>query len=189
MSGKAMIVAIAGSVVLVASSTATAQHWGRGAQPRDGACFFKDPDFRGDYFCVRAGQSQRDMPRGMNDKITSIRLFGATAVIVYQDSKYEGRSTRFDGDVHNLRHEGWNDLISSFRVVELREFGRRRDRRRERMTAAAAEQIVRDAYRRVLGREPDPTAQGYVRRVLDDGWTQSDVERDLRKSAEYRSKH
>jgi hypothetical protein len=38
-------------------------------------------------------------------------------------------------------------------------------------------------------REPDPGSQGYVERVYRDGWTQQDVERDLRKSAEYRSKH
>jgi hypothetical protein len=52
-----------------------------------------------------------------------------------------------------------------------------------------AEQIVRQAYREVLGREPDSGAQGWVDKVLRDRWTEQDVVRALRDSDEYRSKH
>ena len=51
-----------------------------------------------------------------------------------------------------------------------------------------AEEIVRRAYHSVLGREPDAGARGYVNRVLRDKWTQQDVERELRRSAEYRQR-
>ncbi len=53
----------------------------------------------------------------MNDKISSIRIFGNASVTVFQDSRFEGRSSRFDYDVPDLKREGWNDLISSFRVA------------------------------------------------------------------------
>jgi len=47
---------------------------------------------------------------------------------------------------------------------------------------------VRRAYRAVLSREPDASSSGYVERVLRDHWTQSDIERELRKSPEYRGR-
>jgi hypothetical protein len=31
-----------------------AQRFGRLPQPRAGACFYRDANFRGDYFCVRS---------------------------------------------------------------------------------------------------------------------------------------
>jgi hypothetical protein len=40
----------------------------------------------------------------------------------------------------------------------------------------------------VLKREPDPGSRGFVERVLRDRWSQQDVERELRQSAEYRNK-
>ncbi|HET8667962.1 MAG TPA: hypothetical protein VFM10_08280, partial [Terriglobales bacterium] len=50
--------------------------WGRGPQPRQGACFFRDSNFRGDYFCVARGESIRSLPPGFNDRISSVRVFG-----------------------------------------------------------------------------------------------------------------
>jgi len=41
----------------------------------------------------------------------------------------------------------------------------------------------------VLGREPDSGSRGYVDRVLRERWSQQDVERELRKSDEYRAKN
>jgi hypothetical protein len=56
------------------------------------------------------------------------------------------------------------------------------------MTPGQAQEIVRRAYLDVLKREPDPCAQSYVNKVLRDHWSQQDVERELRKSDEYRNK-
>ena len=42
---------------------------------------------------------------------------------------------------------------------------------------ARAQSIVRRAYLSVLKREPDPASEGYIERVLRDGWSQADVER------------
>jgi hypothetical protein len=79
--------------------------------------------------------------------------------------------------------EGWGE-------AEVREAIRRSPEYRERnmMTRERAEEIVRQAYLSVLGREPDPGARSYVDRVLRQRWSQQDVERELRRSAEYRNR-
>jgi len=51
-----------------------------------------------------------------------------------------------------------------------------------------AENIVRRAYRSVLGREPDPGARSWVNAVMKNNWTQRQLESELMKSAEYRNK-
>ena len=106
-----------GCVAVVAvSSPVLAQRWGQGGFPREGVCFFKDPNFHGDYFCARSGENSGSVPDGMNDKVSSIRVFGGAEVVVFKDIRFAGRSSRFGGDVPNLKHEGWSDLISSFQV-------------------------------------------------------------------------
>ncbi len=114
---------VALACILGASAMATAQtgnpqpRWGRPTTPRSGACFYRDPDFRGSYFCARAGENISFMSRGMNDQISSIRTFGATTeVTIFQDVRYAGRWTRLGGDVSDLRREGWNDRLSSVQV-------------------------------------------------------------------------
>src|SRR5262249_7479807 len=162
--------------------------------------------------------------------------------------RFAGDRSRFDFDVRNLKSEGWDDRISSYRVhsragsgygrgggfggggrpqnpdqivrrayedvlnrepdqaglrqyrsriiddgwteQQVRDDLRKRPEYREKntMTVAKAQEIVRRAYLNVLRREPDPAAEGYVNRVIRDHWTQQDIERELRKSPEYRSK-
>ena len=58
----------------------------------------------------------------------------------------------------------------------------------DRREVVRAEEIVRRAYLDVLRREPDAASRGYVDRVMRDNWSQNDVERELRKSAEYRQR-
>jgi hypothetical protein len=246
---KLASLAVAAGLVLVAASPALAQRWGRERWSRDGVCFYQDVDFRGEYFCIRSGEDLRSLPGGMNDQISSLRIFGRTEVTVFRDDSFHGRSTTFDGNVRDLRLDVWNDRISSIRVrggggrgrgndrddrgrgrgrgdaerdvrrayrdlldrepdaVGLRLYVRRMEddgwsdaqvraalrdsreyRERNTMTRSRAEEIVRNAYRSVLRREPDGGSRGYVDRVLRDHWTQADVERELRRSPEYRNR-
>lgn len=250
MVDRKAIVLLAGAV-LGASSVAMAQRWGRESRPRDGACFYENSDYRGDYFCVRAGDDLRSLPSDMNDRISSLRIYGRAEVEVYKDNNFKGKSARFDGDVRNLRLDVWNDRISSVRVrsgpghdggssygggrvvherpaedpdriirrayrdlldrdpdsaglrlyrsrivddgwseAQVREALRSSSEYRQKstMTRPRAEEIVRSAYLSVLGREPDSGSRGYVDRVMRDGWTRQDVERELRKSPEYRGR-
>ncbi len=105
-------------IALVFSSGLYAQpRWGRGDQtPRTGVCFYDDVDFRGQSFCVRQGDALDALPAGMNDRISSIKLFGGAEVIVFKDIRFRGPSARFASDVRDLRGQGWNDAISSARV-------------------------------------------------------------------------
>jgi len=222
-------------VLLTLPSAAFAQRWGRGRVPAAGACFYRNDNFDGEYFCVDAGATLTSIPEGLNDKISSMRLFGPAEVTVYRDRSFHGRSSRFRADVRNLKKADWNDTISSLevhavhggrvgagdpdRVVRrayqdvldrepdaagLRLYRSRiiddgwseaqvRDALRKspeytKVAVAKAHDIVRNAYQNVLKREPDAGASGYVEKVMRQHWTQADVERELRKSPEYRNR-
>ena len=54
---------------------------------------------------------------------------------------------------------------------------------------AQAQAIVRAAYLKVLGREPDPASAGWVDNVFTNRLSQQQLENELRNSPEYRQKH
>jgi Peptidase inhibitor family I36/Beta/Gamma crystallin len=89
--------------------------WGRTeSMPREGACFYEDANFGGQYFCVARGATYTSLPQGFNDRISSVRVFRAR-VQIFQDRNFGGRSTEFRSDVPNLRGN-WRDSVSSIRV-------------------------------------------------------------------------
>jgi hypothetical protein len=180
MTGRLVSIRVLAALALVALTTAglDAQRWGRPRPPRAGACFYQNANFGGDWFCIQAGDGYDAMPDGLNDRISSIRIVGDASVEVYRNPNFSGRSSRFTEDVSNLQREGWNDTISSVRV--RLDFAR--------ISRDEAEAIVRRAYQAVLGRDPDPGARGYVDRVMRERWSQRDVERELRRSPEYRNR-
>ena len=102
--------------------------WNSGGQkPRDfsnGACFYSDAGFRGDYFCMRRGESYDAMPAGFNDRISSIQIFGRARVVVFNDDGYRGINLVLNRSADNLKRfakqdnpgKSWNDRISSIRV-------------------------------------------------------------------------
>jgi peptidase inhibitor family I36 len=193
---------------LAIPSAAMAQRWGRPPFPGSGACFFQDSDFRGDYFCVPAGEDVGRVPDEMNDRISSIRVFGRAEVIVFGDIRFRGGSARFDRNIRDLRDERWNDRISSLRVDyegrggdfrgrpddrgRFDDRGRPDDRGRSddrRDRRGDVDQIVRRAYQDVLGRDPDESGlRQYRSRMIDDGWSEQQVRESLRNSPEYRER-
>lgn len=232
----------AGGALLATASLAQAQNRDQRSMPRDGACFYEDANYRGDYFCVDADDELGTLPSGANDRISSIRVLGRAEVIAYESSRFRGESLNVERNVSNLDDEDFNDQISSVRIrgrsfgsggnrpptgpspevivrrayqdilerepdqaglrlyrsriiddgwteQQVREALRRSPEYRDKstMTRAKAEEIVRQAYLAVLKREPDAGSAGYVTNVLRDKWTQVDVERALRRSAEYRT--
>ena len=88
--------------------------WNGSNQPRDGACFYLDADYRGESFCMNAGESRRNVENRYNDKISSVRVFGRAQVIVYEHETFGGASRTCTGDVSNLRD--WNDRITAIQV-------------------------------------------------------------------------
>src|SRR5512136_971767 len=83
-------------------------------QPRNGACFYMDADYRGENFCMEAGASQQNVGDRYNDKISSIRVFGGVQVIVYQDDNFSGERRTFNRSVSNLG--SFSDKITSIEV-------------------------------------------------------------------------
>ena len=168
-------------------SPAFAQRWGRGDLPRQGACFYKDPDFRGEYFCVEAGGTLSAMPRDMNDEISSMRVFGGVDVTLFKDVRFQGRSSRFETDIRNLRQVGWDDIISSIRVQYAARGAFGRPGGIPGRPGEDPDRIVRRAYEDVLHREPDPTGlRIYRSHIIDDGWSEAQVREELRRSPEFR---
>jgi hypothetical protein len=92
-------------------------------QPRIGACFFKEAHFRGDYFCQQRGTSV-NVPRGFNDQISSIQVYGRVTTIIYNDANFGGANASTRRSISDLRtwnlgpytNKTWNNRISSIRL-------------------------------------------------------------------------
>ncbi|MEO8077094.1 MAG: peptidase inhibitor family I36 protein [Acidobacteriota bacterium] len=82
--------------------------------PREGACFYEDVNFKGQYFCAPRGATYVSLPRGFNDKISSIRVFDSE-VRLFKNRNFGGRSAEIRADAPNLRGS-WSDTVSSIRV-------------------------------------------------------------------------
>src|SRR2546421_9073964 len=81
------------AVVLALPALASAQRWGRERFPQSGACFFQDVNYRGDYFCVRAGDALARPPDDLNDGISSIQVFGPADGQGFRDVRFKGGPT------------------------------------------------------------------------------------------------
>src|SRR5262245_30361639 len=129
-----------------APATASAQYWGYGKTPRDGACFYRDANFGGEYFCVDAGKKLDSIPSGMNDKITSVRMYGRAEVTVHRDRYQGGPSRRLYNDVRNLKDSGWNDTISSLEIHPTKGYN-------PNITGTEVDSIVRQDYEQLPDRQ------------------------------------
>jgi hypothetical protein len=202
--------------IFSAASVGAQPRWGRPSLPRDGACFYRDQNYGGEYFCVAAGQDLPAVPGGMNNEITSIRTFGNVQVTIYREARFKGRASELRGDVRNVGDD-WNDKISSMRVRPGfgRDGDRGRDRNRDRdrnndrdrdrddyrgrdrdddrrdgrVTDQQAEAMVARAYRTLLERDPDPASRGWVDLVKRNNWTEQQLADEIMKSDEYIAKH
>jgi hypothetical protein len=77
----------------------------------------------------------------------------------------------------------WRSRSEGMMIQDLEE----NIRRTREFRMLSPEQIVRNAYRELLDREPDPDGMRlYRRRVIERGWTAGDVREAIRASEEYR---
>ena len=192
-----------GAAFLLSVAPAYAQRWGRGPTPRSGVCFYEDINYGGRYFCSASGMSTSHVSSGNNDEISSIRIFGDAVATVYRDPNFRGQSRVIDSSVSDLRSLGFNDRISSYQVDSGRgnwsrdtrrypnePYGRNVQPNASRWSYRDAEQTVRRSYRSILGREPDPSGlRSWTEQVINNNWTQRDLENALRQSDEYHELH
>ena len=117
-------------LLLLVSLPASAQwRWGRPTPPRVGACFYREPGFRGPYFCLSVHDRWPSLPPGFNDRISSIRVFRGARLRLFNSESYSGISILIDNDVWDLRQlrfpddprRSWNDRISAIAVFRERD--------------------------------------------------------------------
>jgi Peptidase inhibitor family I36 len=72
--------------------------------PRDGICVYDRPNYQGRSECWNQGQNISDLARqgSWSGQISSIRLFGRSVAVVYQDIGYRGESLTVDRDIPDL---------------------------------------------------------------------------------------
>lgn len=121
----------------------------------------------------------------VNDAISAIRVEGAAEIYVYDHPRFAGGVMRLTENARDLTTRplpdsvtvSWNDRISSLRVEERRAPERRQN----------PDDIMRNAFRDLLGREPDLSGLGGLRSlIVDQGWSEEMVRDHLRRSDEFR---
>jgi hypothetical protein len=91
-------------------------------RPKSGACFYKNTDFRGEYFCRERGAHLPQVP--LDDEISSIQIYGRVTITIYKDPNFSGpqAATRESvPDLHRWRmpnnpNLNWDNRISSARL-------------------------------------------------------------------------
>ncbi len=86
----------------------------------DGACFYTKPQYKGEAFCVVAGDQRQRLSSDWNNSFSSIRFFGrASRITVSDQANLGGRTEMITRDVPNMRNfnrGAWNNRISSLRI-------------------------------------------------------------------------
>jgi hypothetical protein len=146
---------------------------------------------------IREGWSERDVREALRQspeyRSTTRRTTSADGIIrrAYRDVlDQEPDPSRLDTYRRAILENGWDEQ-------DVRQMLRRGDERRGRREGERVArgqdrvtQIVRNAYLAVLDREPDANGlRDYGARVVQDNWSQADIERALRDSPEYRTKN
>jgi hypothetical protein len=170
---------------------------------------FRDVRFGGD--SARFGGDVRNLRReGWNDRISSLRISGQERPPdrfgnLNDEQRGRDRDRRVGEEADRIIRRAYQDILGrdpdegglrQYRSRIIDDHWNEEQVRNSLRTSpefagvrrARAEDIVRRAYRSVLNRDPDNGAEGYIQNVLRDNWSQQDVERALRNSAEFRQR-
>src|SRR5262249_9470055 len=73
------------------------------ANLREGVCVYEHPDYEGREQCWQPGDEVVDLERGrLNDRISSIRVFGGARAFLYRDANFRGERLIVDRDIPDL---------------------------------------------------------------------------------------
>jgi hypothetical protein len=78
----------------------------------DRACFYEHPSYQGNEICLSADNPSL-VGHALNDRISSIRLYGDALVTIFADPNFAGPSTTVMHDVFRMGH--LNDAVTSIR--------------------------------------------------------------------------
>jgi hypothetical protein len=166
---------------------------------------FQHAGFSGGALVLYPGESIENMSGAtfdngarLNDAISSIRIEGDVEVFAYENSRYRGDALRMTESARDLSGRpvaggvaiSWNDRISSIKIERVH--GRDRDdhgpgRPRDDRPRGDPEKIVRDAFKDLLGREPDAgELRDFRNRIKDQGWNERLLRDHLRTEEHYR---
>ena len=90
----------------MAAAAASAQTWGRPQMPSTGACFFEEVNYSGQYFCTGADASTTRVPHGMENRISSVRVFGDAEVTLVSELGPLSFTRTFRSDISDLHRAG-----------------------------------------------------------------------------------
>ena len=163
---------------------------------------FRDGNMRGESRVFSNGV--RDMRRaGFNDRLTSYVVqprgygggnWGGSYNGSYNNGNYNSgaynngayNNGRYDNRGYYDRGRGGYDPNYGSTYGRGSTWGGRESN--SRWTVPQAESMVRQGYRRVFGRDPDPGARGWVEQVMTHNWSQRQLEEALRNSPEGRQR-
>jgi hypothetical protein len=146
---------------------------------------------------IQDGWSEQDVRQSLRQspeyRSTTRRTASADGIIrrAYRDVlEQEPDQSRLDTYRRAILENGWDEQ-------DVRQVLRRGDDRRGQQGLGPGArgqdqvtQLVRNAYLNVLRREPDANGlRDYGARVVQDHWSQADIEKALRDSPEYRTKN
>ena len=109
------------SVLIMVPQANAAVQFGRGD---DRVCLYQDVHYEGWAECYRPGDQVPSL-RDHNNNVSSIRIYGRAAIVVYDDTSFRGQSAEFASDVPDLGlrsfvgSRSWSDKIESFEIGYL----------------------------------------------------------------------
>jgi hypothetical protein len=97
-------------------------NWSSATPPENGACFYEDPEFKGEYFCLDVDSGWTELNKTFDHKISSVRVIGKANARVFSRANFQGDSALINDRTPNLKQvvvDGvkWNDHIASVQVV------------------------------------------------------------------------
>jgi hypothetical protein len=165
-----------------------AEGTGRGEVRGPRVELYSESDYRGSRIVLSPGDKIQNLARAgfeddtpANDRISSIRISGGAVVNVYEHANFQGGHLLIDESQPNLgltmlgpNRRNWNDAISSVAVTT-------------RQAATQAERIITEAFRDLLGRQPDAHNLAHYREAMQNrGLTEAELRSEIRRSLEFR---
>jgi len=86
-------------------------------QPDTGVCVYSETDYKGASACFQDGSDGTSLDSGLNDKISSVKVFGGSQVILYKDG-YNSEFLQIKENQANLgiSYPAWDNTASSLQV-------------------------------------------------------------------------